>query len=208
MVKKSSVLLMALMAINAQAATGNLLSNPGFESGLDSWQHWGNAAIRVASPAPYEGSKYLFGERTASFSVWQDIDILAAGLAAAEIDAGRYTADFGGFQAGWNTQTDYGRISLHFYDDQLAEIGSSSLPGFYSNNTWVEQAGAAAVLAGTRTIRYQFVGTRVEGLNDDAYLDAAYLTVAAVPEPESYALMLAGLAVVGVMARKRSARTA
>ena len=50
------------------------------------------------------------------------------------------------------------------------------------------------------------------GFNDGMRVDADYddmvigLTVAAIPEPESYALMLAGLAAVGFIARRRQVR--
>ena len=50
------------------------------------------------------------------------------------------------------------------------------------------------------------------GFNDGMRVDADYddmvigLTVAAIPEPESYALMLAGLAAVGFIARRRQER--
>jgi hypothetical protein len=51
------------------------------------------------------------------------------------------------------------------------------------------------------------------GFNDGLRVDADYddmvigLRVAAIPEPESYALMLAGLAAVGFIARRRKGRS-
>ena len=51
------------------------------------------------------------------------------------------------------------------------------------------------------------------GFNDGMRVDADYddmvigLTVAAIPEPESYALMLAGLGAVGFIARRRQKRS-
>ena len=203
MIKTLTFVALSVGVISAHATVANLLENPGFESGLDAWQHTARASIRLADPAPYEGSKYVFGDSTASFSVWQDVDLLAAGYTATQIDDGLLAATFGGFQSGWHTQHDYGQISLSFLDGQLQELGSTALPTFFSNNTWVEQTGSAMLLEGTRTLRYKFVGTRVAGSNNDGYLDAAYLTVSAVPEPESAAMLLTGLGLVGAVVRRR-----
>lgn len=202
MTRLLTLTLCAALSFPAQAAT-NLLSNAGFEDGLTDWSSSGNAAIRSADPAAYEGTNYVYGQSTPLFSVWQDIDLLAAGVSAGSIDGGFASVTFGGFQSGWNTQTDYGQIGVSFLDEAMGTIASVTLDAFYSNHTWAEQSGVAAVVAGTRTIRYEFTGTRVSGSNNDAFLDAAYLSVSAVPEPETYAMLLAGLALIGGVARRR-----
>ncbi len=196
----------AVLACASSGAHANLLVNPGFESGLTGWQTTGNVDLRTAlsEPDPYEGLNYIFGRNTALFSVRQDVDVLASGFTADAVDGGTLEVLFGGWQAGFETQTDEGQITVSMFDAQMAELGHLSLESFYSNNTWVEQSGVTPLLEGTRYLRYSFVGTRHSGSNDDAYLDAAYLEVRAVPEPETYALMLAGLALTVVAGKRRT----
>jgi hypothetical protein len=174
--------IIVLSALLSKAtAANNLLENFGFEDGLNSWISTGNAAIRTSDPFPYEGVNYLFGLNTALFSVSQDVNLRAKGLLPCIIDTEDLVAVYGGFQAGWHDQTDRGTISITFLNENLNSIGGDSLPSFFSNQTWVEQSGAASIPAGTRWIRYHFLGERRNGYNSDAFLDAAYINV--VPEP-------------------------
>jgi hypothetical protein len=172
-----------------------MLLNPGFEAGLTNWNTTGNASIRMSNPPPYEGTNYVFGRSTANYTVWQDINLAAHGISDTEIDSGMLDAEYGGWQAGWETQKDQGQISLLFLDGTTNELSSAELPFFYSNHTWVEQYSVTNIPIGTRMIRYHFEGVRKEGSNNDAYLDAAFLNV--IPEPGLFALFYAGfLAVV------------
>jgi len=127
------------------------------------------------------------------FTVWQDISLAELGLDASIVDSGTAMIDFGGWQSGWNTQTDAGQISVKFLDENLLEVGTSLLPFFFSNHTWVQQAGQATVVSGTRSVRYHFEGVRTGGSNNDAFLDAAYLNVSAVPLPAALVMMLPAL---------------
>jgi hypothetical protein len=67
---------------------------------------------------------------------------------------------------------------------------------------WVQMDGVVPVA--TRSIEVLLIATRNGGSSSDGYFDTARLSVAAVPEPETYALMLAGLGLVGFAARRRS----
>lgn len=184
------------------ASAANLLVNPGFEAGLDGWSTSGNAAIRSANPPAFEGSNYVFGASTPLFTVSQVVDLLAGGVTADDIDAGALNLRFGGYQAGFGTQTDAGQITLRLRDAQGGELAAVSTPAFFSNETWVEQLGITFLRPGTRSVSFEFVGTRRVGSNNDAYLDAAFVEVAPVPLPASLPLLAGGIGLL--ISRRRS----
>ena len=200
----AAYLTFALCSFNVQA---NLISNPGFESGLTDWQSSGDATIRVQDPLAYEGTNYVFGQSsvtvplgTERFKVWQDIDLLGSGFTSTQIDTGNLDIVFGGWQSGWNAM-DYGQISVRLLDASMVEIfgGLTSLAAFTSDHSWVEQSGITDLLVDTRFVRYEFTGTINFGKNTDAYLDAAYLKVVPVPA----AVWLFGSGLIGLIALAR-----
>jgi len=199
-----SYLLFTITSYNVQA---NLLSNPGFESDLINWSSTGGASIRTEAPAPHEGKNYIFGKNTELFSVWQDIDLISSGFTADVIDTGNLIVEFGGWQSGFSTQTDSGQISISFFGEAHDEIGKTQLSSFYSNMTWEEQLGVTELLTGTRSIRYEFTGTRDHGSNNDAYLDAAHLHIEAAqqaPVPLPASIWLFGSSLFGFLGLRRS----
>lgn len=197
-------LFFALSSFNVQA---NLLLNSGFELGLTNWSNIGGASIRTSDPAAYEGTNYIFGENTALFSVWQEVNLTNGGLTTGQIDAGNLDVEFGGWQSGWDTQSDSGQISIYFFNDLNNEIGKTQLSSFFSNKTWEEQFGVTNLLSGTRSIRYEFVGTRDQGFNNDAYLDAAYLNIGSPqqsPVPLPASIWLFGSSLLGFLGMRKT----
>jgi hypothetical protein len=157
---------------------GNLLKNPSFELQLENWVAEGSVETLLGDPAPHEGSAYIFGKKTAKFRLHQKVNITENGFFDKSIDSGKWSAKFGGFQSGFKEQTDYGVISLIFLNSSGSQIGKESLDSFYSNHTWVEKSGIVKIPSGTRSIIYEFIGTRQgEGEDCDAYLDSAYLEI-------------------------------
>lgn len=192
--------LIAGLLLAPLAGAANLLSNGSFEDGLNAWAVTGNAAIRSANPLAFDGTNYVFGSNTALYSVSQVVDLLARGVNAGDIDAGTLNLRFGGYQAGFSTQTDAGQITVRLLDALGTQLTSMSTPSFFSNAIWVEQAGTTGLLPGTRSVSFEFVGTRVSGANNDAYLDAAFVEVTPVPLPATLPLLAGALC---VLARRR-----
>ena len=191
-----SIPLLLLLSVTAKA---NFLSNPGFENSLTDWQvDTGAAMTRAADPVAYEGDYYIFGAD--DFTISQSVDLLSAGLTTAAIDAGNLDLNFGGWQSGWNGM-DTGQISIYLLDASMNQIGEAQLSSFTSSKVWEEQSGTTDLLSGTRFVSYEFVGIRGFGNNNDAYLDAAYLTISNVPVPAS--LYLFGSALLGLAGLKR-----
>ncbi len=68
--------------------------------------------------------------------------------------------------------------------------------------TWTTASFSAANIgAGTHTLT--FSGTAATSGDTSAFLDNVRMTVTPVPEPESYAMLLAGLGLLGFMARRK-----
>ncbi|WP_372682051.1 LamG-like jellyroll fold domain-containing protein, partial [Desulfosarcina sp.] len=157
----------------------SFLANPGFESDLADWTSNG-AAIRIADPSPHGGAKYLMGglSTVASSYTYQTIDLIAEGyFTASEIDQGQFTVNYGGWQAGYGTQTDEGMVEIILRDGSNNEIARHDLGWFTSNNTWVLKKGTVLLPPGTRYITYGFYALRYIGSNNDGYLDDSFLII-------------------------------
>ncbi|MCP4994323.1 MAG: DUF2341 domain-containing protein, partial [Gammaproteobacteria bacterium] len=153
----------------------NLLQNSGFESGLDNWQT-DNATIRTTNPNPHGATAYLYGGPDTALSyTYQTVDLVTLGYDVTAIDQGKYKVLYGGWQSGYQDQKDIGTIEVKFLDASQSIIATDSLGSFYSNSIWVEKKNELLIPAGTRSIIYGFQAERVEGSNNDGYLDDAYL---------------------------------
>jgi hypothetical protein len=118
----------------------------------------------------------LGGVIAATTDSYQTVDLVVKGISQEDIDSGELTARFGGWQSGWETQEDRGKIEITFSNDS-SNLGSFDLGWFTSNHTWTLKEDTVAIPPGTRFVTYYFYSERFEGSHCDGYLDDAFLII-------------------------------
>ena len=203
----------ALGALLAAQAHANLLTNPGAETGdLSGWTPGGDAvAPHIDSGsfdpgiAPHSGSFDFLGGTGLLFTLTQNVSL--SGI----LDPTTATVSF--WQQGLNqgATSDNSHVTLDFLDAGGAVISSVSTAVVDSHGgSWTEGGGSFAIPTGTASIDYVMNFNRAVGSDLDSFIDDNSLTVSgpvsSVPEPANAALLVAGLALVGGLARRRQAR--
>ena len=193
------IALAALLAAPLMASA-NLVTNGSFEDdaqGANSWNIYstlngwtgGEAGIELrnnVAGAAYDGSNFVELDTTENSQMWQTIGTAfgqqyALSFAYSPREGVANTSN--GIEVFWNGSSQ----------------GVFTGTGAANGNTWAVQNLWVTGAASSSSLMFQAVGT------SESYggsLDAVSLT-AAVPEPETYALMLAGLLSVGFIARRR-----
>jgi hypothetical protein len=183
MFKKSLLVALLAVATSAQAADyGSSAVSVG--TGGTSW----NAAL------PTDGADF---SDTFTFT-------LSAGTGAST----RFSASFSDWAALTGNPL-YGTLSLPLISFSIASADRSILATQVAGGTTGTAEAATSfsgLTAGTYTLTVKGVGVGDNADYGAYYLGSTYnITVAAVPEPESYALFLAGLGLMGAVARRRHA---
>lgn len=203
----------ALFAAQAHAAT-NLIADGGFDIG--------------ATPGDYSYANDFHGSMTGKGSPWTFTD--ASGVVnnagawggVANYSTVAFIQSYNGFASNTPTvsQTFTSSATAYTVTFDLAQRPGNqeslqvSLDGQILSGGLLTPAGASLTsysytvtgLTGT-SHTLQFKGVNNSGAYDSSlFLDN--VNVAAVPEPETYAMMMAGLALVGVVARRRKAQKA
>lgn len=207
----------------ASAAT-NLVSNGSFESGLSGWTTGGTfysnpvAAIFYNQAQPYPIG--AFGEAVTPNNAATNSPDAVGTRAAYFVDdfAGNQTLsqsvflDPGVYQIGFSTYAPangYGNaVDARFTGVVAGTTLASYLVSQGPVTTWQTFSGVANILtAGVYSIDFTFNTAGYPA--KDVVIDNVYLIagnpLAPIPEPETYALMLAGLAAVSFVARRRRA---
>ncbi|OGU33957.1 MAG: PEP-CTERM sorting domain-containing protein [Hydrogenophilales bacterium RIFOXYA1_FULL_63_33] len=88
-----------------------------------------------------------------------------------------------------------------------ADLGFSGPGGYYTDSAYNlgadPQFSSIAHTASTAVFTFTIEGVGIQSLNDESWaMDNLQVSVNAVPEPEAYAMMLAGLGLVGWAARR------
>ncbi|WP_374359125.1 CCXG family PEP-CTERM protein [Pseudoduganella danionis] len=127
------------------------------------------------------------------------------------------TIDFGLTSAGtysFRAGVDFGKGGAVFLDGQVVDFKTNDMwwGGNYGNSSQYFQVSGAALSAGNHTLTIYGLEGCCDGGQQvqfakagDDYQSFSVNTLAPVPEPETYAMLLGGLAMLGVVARRRRA---
>jgi hypothetical protein len=199
----------SVAAINGAAANATIAAsaNPGAPSGLYS------ASGSAAATTPY--SSKGFNAAAQNGSVGSSIFLLSANTAVVfQANAStEVTASVGyDFLSGQNESVN-AQAFMYVSGPGASGNGSqssndsiaSAIQNYYWGSGFPANTQSSALLAGSfvNTSASSLTGSFQLGVNVSGNTNVVTAAVAAVPEPESYAMFLAGLGIVGAMVRRR-----
>ena len=156
----------------------NLLTDPGFESGLTGWTATPSGGTQSSNPAPWEGNNYFFAGANAVTTLTQTVNLTSSGFTAAQIDSDNLSLLFGGrVRSAAETPPDSGSISVTFYDGNGNMLGTDSVNADNDTDRWELVGERVSIPAGARTALFTFTAFRNSGTTDNSYLDAAFVSV-------------------------------
>jgi hypothetical protein len=211
------------------SASGNDLEPvPGWTTtGTFTVVQYGASAAPVVAPGPGFGNNFFSGGLQSDFlpgdpggpsesdQATQFIDLSSIG---SSIDSGQIDFSMSGYFGGFLGQNDNASMYATFFNASNAAIGSSvTIGGFNStarNNQSVllYDSTQALIPAGARSVEITLLMTKVEGYYDDGYADnLSFEAIGAnagssVPEPATWGLSAAGLALFSIAAKFARAR--
>ncbi|MES2165401.1 MAG: PEP-CTERM sorting domain-containing protein [Pseudomonadota bacterium] len=207
-------------AAHATSFGANLIANGNAESGNTLGWNTSSAFTVVqygasggfpfpADPGPSDRGTYFFagGDSNSLSSASQTID-LSSLSAAINTGASRY--DLSAWLGGYASQNDNAKLTATFFGSGGTALTRVSL-GPVSNSERGNQTGLLLrdkqgyIPVGALTVGISLVMAREAGSYNDGYADNLSFAVAAAPVPEAdaYAMLLGGLALLGVVAKRK-----
>ena len=162
------------------------------------------------SPGPTDRGSNFFagGPSNASSSATQTISLASD---SAGINTGTTQFNLSGWFGGYSSQDDYASLTATFYNSRGDALDSMNIGGIsaadrngVSGLSYRETSDFVPI--GATSVGMSLNMTRLNGSYNDGYADNlsfSVSSVSAVPEPETYAMLLAGLGLMGFMSRRR-----
>lgn len=151
------------------------LINAGAEAGdTSAWtDELGALAVRSSNPDPYEGAYYFSGGTAAETIASQRVAVADMGLSTSLVDYGICWAVLEWAQATFAAQADTARLGFRFLDETETEISEEYAAAFAPtpSGSFVPRSYGVAVPVNTRYIEVLIDMVRVDGVNNDGYVD-------------------------------------
>jgi uncharacterized protein (TIGR03437 family) len=173
--------------------TGNLLTNPGAETGdLTGWTAGGPGAPIVDDGSfdpgidPHSGKYDFCGYSSDSSSLSQTVSILVSGITPGLVDSGTLLANLSFWEQGLDQgdPSDDASVQLTFLDGSSSAISSVTSPIVDSHDSsWQSYTDTYPIPVGTRSIQYTMQFSRNSGTDLDAFLDDNSLTISQTGTP-------------------------
>ncbi|MFS2139467.1 PEP-CTERM sorting domain-containing protein [Duganella sp. Dugasp56] len=207
----------ANLIVNGDAEAGTGSSNGGLVT-VPGWSTESNFTVvkygasggfpSAVDPGPANRGLNFFagGENNSSSRATQTIDLSAL---SAEINTGASRYDLSGWVGGYESQNDHATLTAYFYSGTTyvgfgsPSGGSTSDRGYHTGLLLLDAQDFIPV--NTTSVVIALDMTRVSGSYNDGYADNLSFRVApaAVPEADAYAMLLGGLALLGVVAKRK-----
>lgn len=203
------------LATQAASYNQNLINNGDAESGASGWTafdgydlfqsvNYGSNWVLPTQPGPADRGSKMFTGVGAQSAGFQIIDVSSLTATGAPVE---YSLT--GWLGGWQAQGDNALLYVSFLDITGHEIGFAAIgpvtPDDRGNQTGLFFREASGMLpVGVAQLQFSLSMERLGGGDNDGYADnLSFVLTSPVPEAGSLAYALAGLGIVGLIARQR-----